>query len=206
MLEAKGNSKEAVSLLLGLSKERPNQAFDTALLLEQLGELAAAEEVYRKHTALSRTPRQLWHSPASWPAGIVLSKRSTSARQPGGPPRQAVAEAMVAMLYATTIDDAQCRLRAPLLEKELAKNPKDAPLLFHLGNVRTLQGDYEQAQPLYQESIDYDQTNSGPLINLAWLIAPRTAREPGHWNSSPEQSLSTARIRTCSTSRLSPTW
>jgi len=172
MLEAKGNSKEAVSLLLGFCKERPNQAFDTALLLEQLGELAAAEEVYRKHSALSRTPQAALAFAGFLARRNRLVEALDLCETAWGPlPRQAVAEAMVAMLYATTIDDAQCRRAALLLEKELAKNPKDAPLLFHLGNVRSLQGDYEQAQRLYQQSIDSDQTNSGPLINLAWLIA-----------------------------------
>ncbi len=84
MLEARGNSKEAVSLLLGWIKPRPNQAFDTALLLEQLGELAAAEEVYRKHAAESRTPQAALALAGFLARRNHLVECSTSARQPGG--------------------------------------------------------------------------------------------------------------------------
>jgi tetratricopeptide (TPR) repeat protein len=172
MLQSSGKSKEAVFLLLGWIKERPNQALNTALLLEQLGEVAAAEGVYRAHAAQSRTPQAALALAGFLARRNQLAEALDLCETAWGPcPPQTVAEAMVTMLYATTIDDAQCRRAALLLEKELQKNPKAAPLLFHLANVRSLQGDYEQAQHLYQESIEYDQTNSGPLINLAWLIA-----------------------------------
>ncbi len=109
MLQARGNSKEAVSLLLGWMKQRPNQAFNTGLLLEQLGEIAAAEEVYRNHAAESRTPQ------AALALAGFLARRNHLAEALdlcetacGSYPPQAVAEAMVAMLYSTAIDDALC--------------------------------------------------------------------------------------------------
>src|SRR5208337_3007805 len=102
MLEARGNSKEAVSLLLGWIKPRPNQAFDTALLLEQLGELAAAEEVYRKHAAESRTPQAALALAGFLARRNHLVEALDLCETTWGPyPPQAVAEAMVAMLNST---------------------------------------------------------------------------------------------------------
>ncbi len=62
---------------------------------------------------------------------------------------------------------------AQSLERELRKTPQNAGLLFHLANIRSLEGRYPEAETLYRQSFTHDPNNSGPLINLAWLRARR---------------------------------
>ena len=147
-------------------------------MLEQIGEFAAAEQAYRTYAAQSSQPEP-YLPLASFLArqnrvseAIDLCERAWSASSRP----QAVAEAVVAMLYSSSIDPAQCRRAAELLKRALDKSPNDAALLFHLGNIRCLQGDYQEAERLYNGSIEADQTNSGPLANLAWLLARRDAQ------------------------------
>ena len=71
------------------------------------------------------------------------------------------------------IELAQCRRAAESFERELKKTPQNAAIVFHLGNVRCLEGRYEEAEKLFRQSYTLDQTNSGPLSNLAWLLARR---------------------------------
>ena len=55
----------------------------------------------------------------------------------------------------------------------------DAPsagLLFHLGNIWSLEGRYQEAEQLYRRSLASDPANSGPLANLAWLLARRDGK------------------------------
>ena len=79
----------------------------------------------------------------------------------------------VAVLFAAPIDLAQCQRAAQSLERELRKTPKSAALLFHLGNVRCLDGQYQEAERLYRQSYALDPNNTGPISNLAWLLARR---------------------------------
>jgi tetratricopeptide (TPR) repeat protein len=54
--------------------------------------------------------------------------------------------------------------------------PTAAGLLFHLANIRSLQGRYQDAEAQYRQSFAHDQTNSGPLTNLAWLLVRREGK------------------------------
>ena len=175
VLKAKGNSKDAVALLLNLIRQQPAKAGTAALLLEQIGEFVAAENAYRIYSAQSRGPEPYL------PLASFLARQNRISEAidlcerawPSSSRPQAVTEAMVAMLYSSSIDTAQCRRAAKLVKQALDKNPNDAALLFHLGNIRFLQGDYQEAERLYNGSIEANQTNSGPLANLAWLLARR---------------------------------
>ena len=69
--------------------------------------------------------------------------------------------------------------RAGSVENELTKMPANAGMLFQLGNIRSLQGRYKEAEALYRDSHARDPNNSGPLANLAWLLARRDGRGTG---------------------------
>ncbi len=178
LLKAKGNPREAVALLSNLVKQTPAKAATAALLLEQMGELVAAEDAYRTCAAQSRL------SEPYLPLASFLARQNRISESidlcerawPTSSRPQAVSAAMVTMLYSSSIDTAQCRRAAELVKRALDKIPNDAALLFHLGNIRSLQGDYQEAERLYNRSIEAEETNSGPLANLAWLLARRDAQ------------------------------
>ncbi len=92
-----------------------------------------------------------------------------------GPP-EVVAATTVALLYSAPVDAGQCRRAAELIERELKQTPQSAGLLFHLGNIRSLEGRYQEAEQLYRRSLASDPANSGPLANLAWLLARRDGK------------------------------
>jgi tetratricopeptide (TPR) repeat protein len=48
--------------------------------------------------------------------------------------------------------------------------------MFHLANIEGLQGHDRQAEELYRRAHKCDPQKSGPLANLAWLLARRDGR------------------------------
>jgi tetratricopeptide (TPR) repeat protein len=174
LLKAKGNANEAVALLNKLIKEQPSQARNAAMLLEEFGEVAAAEEAYRLDAGPAREPE----APLVLAGFLARHNHLAEAldlceKVAHACASRVVAEAIVTMLSSASIDEAQSRRAEQLLEKELKKSPTDPALLFHLANVKSMQGDYDHAERLYEQSMEYDPANSGPPANLAWLVARR---------------------------------
>jgi tetratricopeptide (TPR) repeat protein len=174
VLNARGRVAEAVPLLQDAAKQYDDQAGSVAKLLEELGQPAAAEPFYRRFAAQGREPE------ATLVLAGFLARQSRISealdlceRAWGTCPAEAVAVATVAVLFSAPIDPGQCERAAQSLERELAKVPQNAALVFHLGNVRCLQERYADAEKLYRQSFTLDQENTGPVSNLAWLLARR---------------------------------
>ncbi len=172
LLKARGRAGEAAALLEALVREKADQVGSVAKLLEELGQVAAAEKLYRQFASQPLEPQArlvlagfLGRQNRLAEALDLCEKAWTSC------PPEAVAAATVAVLYSAPIDDAQCRRAGHSLERELRKTPESAALLFHLANIRSLEGRYPEAEKLYRQSFTHDQNNSGPLTNLAWLRA-----------------------------------
>jgi tetratricopeptide (TPR) repeat protein len=180
LLVARGSAREAASLLKRLIKEKPEQAGGAALLLEELGQTVAAEKFFRQRAAQSRPPEAILLL-----AGF-LGRRNRVAEALklceqawASCPPAAVAQVVVGILYGAPIDDAQCGRAAQMLETRLSERSTDAGLLFQLANIKCLQGLDREAETLYRKSIELDKSNSGPLANLAWLLARRDSNGPG---------------------------
>jgi len=174
LLKAKGRAGEAVPLLKSFGEANVDQVGYVARLLEELGQIPAAEQLYRKFAAQSRQPQAILVL-----AGFLGRQNRVAEaldlcdKAWASCPPEAVAAAAVAVLYSAPIDDAHCRRVAKSIEMERSKTPSSAGLLFHLANVRSLQGLYRDAEMLYRQSFTRDENNSGPLTNLAWLLARR---------------------------------
>jgi cellulose synthase operon protein C len=174
VLKSEGRAADAVPLLEAFAKEHEEQAGIIAKLLEDLGQKAAAEQFYRKFAAQNKQPQAVLVL-----AGFLGRQKKVAEAIDlcegawRTCPPESVALATVAVLFSAPIDLAQCQRAAQALEREMNKTPKNAALVFHLGNVRCLEGRYEEAEKLYRESSALDQNNSGPLSNLAWLLARR---------------------------------
>ncbi len=177
LLKARGRAGEAVALLEALVHEKADQVGYVARLLEELGQVAAAEKLYRQFASRSLEPQAilvlsgfLGRRNRLAEALDLCEKAWTSC------PPEAVAAATVAVLYSAPIDDAQCRRAAQSLERALRNTPRSAGLLFQLANIRSLEGRYPEAETLYRQSFTHDHNNSGPLTNLAWLRARRDGK------------------------------
>jgi cellulose synthase operon protein C len=177
LLKQTGRPDEAVGLLKSFVRERPDQVGNVAVVLEDLGLLTVAEEFYRQFGARSGQAQSILALAGflgrrgRLAEAIDVCEKASSIRLP-----EVVVETMVSLLYSAPIDAAQCRRAAELIERELKQTPRKAGLLFHLGNIRSLEGRYEEAEEFYRQSLESDPANSGPLANLAWLLARRDGK------------------------------
>ncbi len=177
LLKLRGRSDEAVGLLKSLVQRRPEQVGNVAGVLEDLGQMTAAEEFYRQFAARPGRARSILAltgflgRQGRLAEAIDLCEKASASCPP-----EVVAEAMVALLYSAPVDVVQCRRAAELIERGLKEKPRSAGLLFHLGNIRSLEGRYQEAEQFYRQSLASDPANSGPLANLAWLLARRDGK------------------------------
>jgi tetratricopeptide (TPR) repeat protein len=178
LLAARGQGGDSVPPLKTWAEKHFDQTGYVAKLLEELGQYGAALELFER--AASGRPER---PQAALALAAFLGRRNRvgealdlcekvwASCRPDD-----LAAAIVAVLYSAPVDDAQCRRAAQLIEMELQKSPTAAGLLFHLANIRSLQGRYQDAEALYRQSFAHDQTNSGPLTNLAWLLVRRQGK------------------------------
>jgi tetratricopeptide (TPR) repeat protein len=177
-LKARGNAGEAVALLKANTGEGADRDRSVAALLEELGQPAAAEELYRRGAARSRRPEDslvlagFLSRQNRLPEALDLCEKAW-----GSCPDELAAAATVAALFSAPVDGEQAARAARPLEAAVRRSPT-ASLLFQLANVRSLQGNYGEAEQLYRQSIARDPTSSGPLNNLAWLLARHDHRGP----------------------------
>ncbi len=177
LLKLRGRPDEAVGLLKSLVQRRPEQVGNVAAVLEDLGQMTAAEAFYRQFAARPGQTRSILALAGflgrrgRLAEAIDLCEKALSSCSP-----EMVAETTVALLYSAPADPVQCRRAAELIERELNEKPRSAGLLFHLGNIRSLEGRYQEAEEFYRQSLATEPANSGPLANLAWLLARRDGK------------------------------
>lgn len=177
LAKERGRPDDAVGILRLFVRERPDQVGKVAAVLEDLGQMTAAEGFYRQFAVGSGREQSILTL-----AGF-LGRRGRSAaaidiceKALSSCPAELVAETAVAALYSAPVDAGQCRRAAELIQRQLKQTPRSAGLLFHLGNIRSLEGRYQEAEQFYRQSLASDPSNSGPLANLAWLLARRDGR------------------------------
>jgi tetratricopeptide (TPR) repeat protein len=174
ILKAQGRAVQAVPLLEALVQGKDDQVVRVAKLLEDLGQVAAAERLYRRFASQKQQPQAILVLAGFLGRQNRLAEAIDLCESAWAScPPDAVALATVAVLFSAPIDLAQCRRAAESFERELKKTPQNAAIVFHLGNVRCLEGRYEEAEKLYRQSYALDPNNSGPLSNLGWLLARR---------------------------------
>jgi tetratricopeptide (TPR) repeat protein len=174
VLAAQGQAGEAAALLRTYAQGKDARLDLTAALLEELGQAAAAEEIYRKLAARSEKPEsilvvaQYLGRQKRLPEALDLCERAWQSCPP-----EAVSATAVGALYAAPANDPQCRRVAGWIEAAMRKAPQTLALPFYLAVVHERQGRYADAEALYRQVIQRDNGKEGPLNNLAWLLALR---------------------------------
>jgi predicted Zn-dependent protease len=143
-------------------------------LLEKIGQIAAAEEALRTYAARARGPQ------GTLPLARFLArqKRPSEAldlceKAWKTAPSPEVVDTMLLILVVTRNDPQQAGRAERLLGTALAKEPTAADKLFRLAHLRIFEGRYDEAETLLRQSIDLGPGNTGPMNNLAWLLALR---------------------------------
>jgi tetratricopeptide (TPR) repeat protein len=180
MLQAQGRGPEAVSLLLkflqpGSGKPAEVEATGRVVaLLEELGQVAAAEKLYREPGAWSKRPESL----LLFSRFLGRQKRISEALDlcerawPTCPPG-AVAGTSVALLRAGPASPEHLARVERRLKAALQANPGMPALLMSLADCWDLQGRYEEAERLYRRVVEKEPDNIAALNDLAWLLAIR---------------------------------
>ena len=174
---ARNQVKEAQDLLAGASDNSitPEKMWGLARLSEELGQIDLAEQMIRNLVArvdgplfrlsliefLGRHGRvkdgvdlcePMWQKTPD-PENFVPSLLSLFVRPPGN------------------TKGAQVKRVADWFDEALKKHPNSSNLIVGLGNLRELQGRYDEAELLYRRGIAQGRGSEIALNNLAWLMA-----------------------------------
>ena len=88
-------------------------------------------------------------------------------------PPEAVTRASLAIYQARSVTEPQRRKMEAWLGDIVREKPNDVVLNTKLGDLRTLQGKYAEAEALYRRALGANQDNVEALNNLAWQLALR---------------------------------
>ncbi len=170
--KAQGRAAEAAALLRDHAGARPDDLVSAAVLLEELGEDASAEELYRHGAASTGRPAFLLAAAVCLArqgrAGdaLDLCEKVAAKCEP-----EDTAGAALAVAFAGPLDDAQFRRVEGWIEAARRKRPEALPVLFSLANLRFVQGRHAEAADLYRRLAQGAPNDAAVLNNLAWLLA-----------------------------------
>jgi tetratricopeptide (TPR) repeat protein len=180
-LVAQKKPDEAVALVRDLATKRPDQALAAALLLEQLGQAAPAEELLRRYVEANHAsePR------ADLALAEFLGRQgrlkeafdACEAARKAAPP-EAVAATCTSLL-AARFDAEQARRADAWLRADLAAAPSDPALQTSLAVLESLRGRVAEAEAIYRKLLEANPADVVALNNLAFLRAVHDGDGPG---------------------------
>ena len=155
LLQAQDKGKEAAELIQKYVEGKDAEFLNRgAVLLEELGQTAAAEAMYRRYVSQSKQPdselvlAQFLARRDQTKEALELCER---AWQQGKP--DTVARTCVVLFATAKLSDEQRQSISRWLEEALQKDPQSPSLPFRLAVVREYQGQYPQAEALYRQAI-----------------------------------------------------
>jgi predicted Zn-dependent protease len=180
LLSQQGKAAEGVTLVREYAKGKDGQIPPAAELLyaagliERLGEVPAAEDLYRAYVSRAKRSDALlvlaqYLGRSNRPAeALDLCDRAARSCAP-----EAVACASLAILSTPTATNDQRRRVEDWLDAALRKAPENAVLQVHLGVLRSFRGRYSEAEALYRRAMQGDHRGVRVMAmnNLAWLLA-----------------------------------
>jgi tetratricopeptide (TPR) repeat protein len=185
VLAAKGEDKEAASVLQRYAQDKEDRLMQAAALLDHLAQTRArekggdasilearAEQAYQRLVSQSRKPEATGLLLARFLArrrrladALDLCDKAWAKVAP-----EVVAQFSVLVLYEGAANNKQCERVARSLEAALRKKPESSPLLTHLAAVRNRQGRFEDVVKTYRQILWLEERNATALNNLAFLL------------------------------------
>lgn len=178
MKKEQGRDAEALALLRNHAQANDAEAGRVAAILETLGHSGAAETLYRHAADQAKSPGPLLNLAGCLARQSRVGEALDVCERAGKycSPEQLV-DAGVAVLDAANADETQIQRVDRWIAGVLERDPKSLSALFSLANLRSLEGRYREAETLYRRCIEMSPGSSGPLNNLAWLLAFEAGRE-----------------------------
>jgi tetratricopeptide (TPR) repeat protein len=179
LLQARGKGAEAVSLVeqfLAPGRNEPPAGATglAAALLDELGQVDAAERLYRAEASRTGSPEGVLRLIAflgrqkHWQEALEQCEQAWKRC-----PAEAVASLSVALVRQSRAATRDVKRVEGWLQAALEKAPGSAALLLALANLRDLQGRYDESETLYRRVHDRHPNNVLAMNNLAFLLALR---------------------------------
>jgi tetratricopeptide (TPR) repeat protein len=172
LLKAQGKKADALALLEAEARSKDANLPAIAALLEELGELKAAEAMYRKYVQESKQP----NAPLVLTHYLIRQKRYREALdscEPAWATCQpiAVAQACLIVLAATPGDRGNFERVDRWLREAVQKKPDAIDLLTAQAGVYIFMGRHEATEQIYRKILAKNPNNPWVLNNLAWVLS-----------------------------------
>ncbi len=175
VLNAKGQTAEAVQKLQAFAQGNRDRLEPVAILLDDLGQTQEAEAIYRE------LPKKFPDNPAAvLPLIRFLGKHGRTDKALdlldeqawAKLPSEVVSNISVGVLYGSnTKMPEQFEHVAARIEKAIKENPTKTSLQFDLANVQSILGKYDEAEKIYRPLTREAKGAGSALNNLAFLLA-----------------------------------
>lgn len=172
VLAAQGDAPAAVRVLAKYAQNHEDKAHAIAVVLEQVGQPAAARAMYERSLARSNTPpAQLAYAQFLGRQGEVKAALDACEKAAKTTAAGAVAAASLAILYQAKGTKQDYDRVARWLDAAARKEPTKAIFLNYQAALHNLQGNIKEAETIYRDVLALNQGDPTALNNLAWLLA-----------------------------------
>jgi tetratricopeptide (TPR) repeat protein len=171
-LLAKGQTDEAANLLTSYAREKNARLDGVALLLDQCGKTAEAEQTYRAHAAASRQPESILLLAQFLARHDRLAEALQICEQAWQTCHSEAVAAVSVWVVCTAHGSEPDQQRVERwLTTSIAKNPMARMIPVTLATLHEFRGHYDEAIALYRKTLQQDKNNVQALNNLAYLLA-----------------------------------
>jgi tetratricopeptide (TPR) repeat protein len=172
LLKAQDKMAEAAALLEEYVSRDESQSRRISALLEEIGDVKAAEKVLRRHGS-SMHPEQIQFALARFlgrqgrfDEALDCCESAASTRSP-----EQAASAMIVALESAEPTSRSLQRAERWLLRALDDDPDSTALNFTLASLRKIQGRSDEAKELYRKLVDKGDPTGLSLNNLAYLLA-----------------------------------
>jgi tetratricopeptide (TPR) repeat protein len=177
VLASQGQGKQAAALLQAYARNHEDRLAAVAQLLEQVGQTAAAKEMYEQYVAKAKLPESVLLLAQFLGRQGELTKALDLCEQAAAKcASDKVAAVSLNLLYQGVVKDEDCRRVARWLESEIRKDPQKASLLNFQAALYNLQGNLPEAEAAHRQVLKLNERDATALNNLAWLLAFQPAK------------------------------
>jgi tetratricopeptide (TPR) repeat protein len=172
LLRAQGQTDKAVGLLEKAVEDKDDLLAPVAAVVDEMGQAAAAEKLYRKLVEKSKRPESvllLVRFLARQKKIDEALELCDKAREKVPP--ESMASVAVAVLRQEPVNPKHCQRVDGWIAAGLEKNPGNLTLLLTRADLLEYQRRYDEAQKIYQDILAKQSRNFIALNNLAWLMA-----------------------------------
>jgi tetratricopeptide (TPR) repeat protein len=178
LLKGRGKAPDGMALLVKAATEKDAvTAVRVAVLIENFGYAAEAENLYRRYAKEAKEPdavlvlAQYLGRRKRTAEALDLCEGAWEKCRPA-----AVAEASLAVLNAAPGTEEQFGRLEKRLTAALEKQPDQSELVLCAASLCELRGQYDAAEALYRKVLARDARNAVAANNLAWILALREGK------------------------------